>query len=131
MLFQNRGNAEILCSIVIALPQISFCSLTCLKHTFIQQRRYFNLNLLPFGLKVTSPRPVGHPSGELATEGMGGPLWGTRGPHSPKGVGIRGEGAVLVRFFMLGGEIFSSNCSAPLFAQDFSSHHVYWKVLQA
>ncbi len=24
----------------------------------------------------------------------GGPLWGTRGPHSPKGVGIRGEGAV-------------------------------------
>ncbi|TBR60875.1 hypothetical protein B4U84_08565 [Westiellopsis prolifica IICB1] len=21
-----------------------------------------------------------------------GPLWGTRGPHSPKGVGIRGEG---------------------------------------
>ncbi len=29
--------------------------------------------------------------------GKGGPLWGTRGPHSPKGVGIRGEGAVLVR----------------------------------
>ncbi len=46
MLFQNRGNAEILCSIVIALPQISFCSLTCLKHTFIQQRLKKNIVLL-------------------------------------------------------------------------------------
>ncbi len=29
-------------------------------------------------------------------KGEGG-SWGTRGSHSPKGVGIRGEGAVLVR----------------------------------
>jgi hypothetical protein len=26
--------------------------------------------------------------------GRWGPLWGTRGPHSPKGVGIRGEGVM-------------------------------------